>query len=256
MRRARVVVTVGTVVLLSVTGTVLAGVGHGLSPADSSPVKALPPEQPAAAVGALFLDGTHYCTASVVHSDHGDELLTAAHCLHDGEGGDYLTGVTFAPGYHDGVAPLGFWDVGDELVAPGWTDTSDPDLDFGFATAHQTGATRPLETITGSNRLGTGQPFARPVNVTGYPESDEAPAVCSTTSSQQDEHQLRVDCPGFATGTSGGPWVTDADPATKLGTVIGVVGGYESGGDTDDVSYSSYFGDDIAALYRQATSRP
>ena len=252
MRRARVVVTIGTVVVLSATGTVVAGAGHRLSPADSATARPLTAD----AVGALFLDGTHYCTASVVHSGRGNELLTAAHCLHDGEGGDYISGVTFAPGYHDGVAPLGFWDVGDELVAPGWTDASDPDLDFGFATAHQTGETRPLEAVTGANRLGTDEPFGRRVSVTGYPETEEAPAICTTTSTQQDERQLRVDCPGFATGTSGGPWVTDRDPNTNLGTVIGVVGGYEYGGDTDDVSYSCYFGDEVAELYRQATSQP
>ncbi|MDT8910233.1 serine protease [Amycolatopsis sp. PS_44_ISF1] len=251
MRRARVVVTIGTVVVLSTTGTVVAGAGHRLSPADSTPRL-----RSSEAVGALFLDGTHYCTASVVHSGRGDELLTAAHCLHDGEGGDYIAGVTFAPGYHDGVAPLGFWDVADELVAPGWSSGSDPNLDVGFATAHQAGSKQPIEAVTGANRLGTGRPFAQPVRVTGYPESEEVPAVCATDSTRQDEHQLRVDCPGFATGTSGGPWVVDRDPATNLGTVIGVVGGYEYGGDTDDVSYSSYFGDDVAELYRQATSRP
>src|SRR5690242_13810475 len=81
------------------------------TPPDTGVVEAAPvstPDLPAGsspAVGALFLDGAHYCTASVVHSDQGDVLLTAAHCIHDGEGGDYLTGVTFAPGYHDGVAP-------------------------------------------------------------------------------------------------------------------------------------------------------
>jgi hypothetical protein len=37
-------------------------------------------------VGALFTEsagalGTHFCTASVVHSTHGDLAVTAAHCL-------------------------------------------------------------------------------------------------------------------------------------------------------------------------------
>ncbi|MEU4669980.1 hypothetical protein AB0F91_18820 [Amycolatopsis sp. NPDC023774] len=149
--------------------------------------------------------------------------------------------------------PFGFWDVGDELVARVWADDSDPDLDVGFATAHQAGASGPLETMTGANRLGANGPFARSVTATGYPDGS---AVCSTTTSKQDTFQLRVDCSGFATGTSGGPFVADADPHTQLGTVVGVVGGFETGGDTDDVSYSSYFDGDVIALYRQATSRP
>ncbi|WIX80453.1 serine protease [Amycolatopsis carbonis] len=250
MRRAPVVLALGAVVLLGATGTVVAIAGHRVSPAQT------PARPDDAAVGALFLDGSHYCTASVVHSDRGDELLTAAHCLHDGAGGTYFTGVTFAPGFHDGVAPFGFWAVRDELVAQGWAGDSDPDLDVGFATAHQTGASGPLETVTGANRLGTNGPFARAVTVTGYPDGSDVPAVCTTTTSKQDTFQLRVDCGGFATGTSGGPFVADADPHTKLGTVVGVVGGFETGGDTDDVSYSSYFDDDVTALYRQATSRP
>ncbi|MFI5612494.1 trypsin-like serine peptidase [Amycolatopsis sp. NPDC051903] len=248
MRRARVVAVVGAVVLLGATGTVVAVAGHRAAPAP----KTGPPDE--AAVGALFLNGSHYCTASVVDSARGDELLTAAHCLHDGSGGAYLTGVTFAPGFHDGVAPFGFWAVGDELVAPGWADDSDPDLDVGFATAHQ--GTARIEDVTGANRLATNGPFARPVTVTGYPDGSDTPAVCATTTARQDTYQLRVDCPGFATGTSGGPWVTQADPRTKLGTVVGVIGGFQTGGDTDDVSYSSYFDDDVTALYRQATSRP
>jgi hypothetical protein len=53
---------------------------------------------------------------------------------------------------------------------------------------------------------------------------------------------MRVACPGFPDGTSGGPWVTG-------GEVIGVIGGFQLGGDTPDVSYSPYFDDDIAKLY-------
>ncbi|QRP45813.1 serine protease [Amycolatopsis sp. FDAARGOS 1241] len=245
MRRAPVVALVGAAVLLGATGTVVAVAGHRASPARTA-------GDPG--VGALFLNGSHYCSASVVDSAHGDELLTAAHCLHGGSGGAYLTGITFAPGFHDGVAPFGFWAVGDELVSPGWADDSDPDLDVGFATAHH--GTARIEDVTGANRLGTNGPFTRPVTVTGYADGSDTPAVCARTTSRQDTYQLRVDCPGFATGTSGGPWVTKADPRTKLGTVVGVIGGFQTGGDTDDVSYSSYFDDDVATLYRQATSRP
>jgi hypothetical protein len=34
--------------------------------------------------------------------------------------------------------------------------------------------------------------------------------------------------------------------------VVGVIGGYQLGGDTDDVSYSPYFGDDVQHLYQLA----
>jgi hypothetical protein len=34
--------------------------------------------------------------------------------------------------------------------------------------------------------------------------------------------------------------------------VVGVIGGYQQGGDSDDVSYSPYFGPDVQQLYQQA----
>ncbi|SFW50685.1 V8-like Glu-specific endopeptidase [Amycolatopsis australiensis] len=264
MRRPAVLLSLAAVLLIGAAFVVFATRqprSAGATVPETTVVEAAPvstPDLPAgssAAIGALFVDGAHYCTASVVHSDQGDVLLTAAHCIHDGEGGDYLTGITFAPGYHDGVAPFGYWAVSDELVAPGWRTSSDPDLDVGFATAHQTGNPRTLESLVGANTLATGTGFEQPITLTGYPDDSEQPAICRNTTSRQDTYQLKVDCAGFPTGTSGGPWVTGENPKTHLGTVIGVIGGFEYGGNDPDTSYSSYFDTDVQALYRQTTAR-
>lgn len=203
-------------------------------------------------VGALFVGGSHYCSASVVHSPRGDLVLTAAHCIHEGDGGDYRTGVTFIPGYRDGTAPYGVWTATRLIVDPRWADSSDPDLDFGFLVVHQAGNPRPLESETGANRLGTHRGFVNTVTVAGYPDDGETPTACRNITGRQDFHQLRIDCPGFRDGTSGGPWVIGAASAHDSGTVVGVIGGYQRGGDSPDVSYSSYFDDDIAALYAEA----
>ena len=240
--------------LISASGTIAACTKDADDPVIAVTSAAAKPLHPA--IGALFVGGAHYCTASVIHSPRGEELITAAHCLHDGEGGGYLTGVTFAPGFHDGVAPYGYWQVGDETVAQGWIDASDPKLDVGFASARQSGSPEPIESVTGANQLGTNGPFARPVTVAGYPDGVDEVATCDVQTQQQDEHQMRVDCPGFATGTSGSPLVANPAPDTKLGTVVGVIGGYEAGGYTDDVSYASYFDDQITALYQKATATP
>lgn len=263
VRRPAVLLCLAAVLLLGAAFVVVVVARQPKSAGAATPdtVEAAPaatvdlPEVSSPAVGALFVDGAHYCTASVVHSQQGDVLLTAAHCIHDGEGGDYATGVTFAPGYHDGVAPFGYWTVADELVAPGWSASSDPDLDVGFATAHQDGATKSLESLVGANALATGGEFEQAITLTGYPDDSETPAVCQNTTSRQDTFQLKVDCAGFPTGTSGGPWVTGQDPKTRLGTVIGVIGGFEYGGDDPDTSYSSYFDTDVQALYRQTAAR-
>ncbi|SDZ40412.1 V8-like Glu-specific endopeptidase [Amycolatopsis xylanica] len=207
-----------------------------------------------APIGALFSGDGHYCTASVVHSDAGDLVLTAAHCLHEGEGGDYIDDISFAPGYHDGVAPYGMWTAVKTLVAPGWIESSDPDLDVGFITVRQNGNPHPIESVTGANQLGVARGFDNKITMTGYPDDTDAPVVCTNTTSRESEFQMRVDCAGFPEGTSGGPWVTDADPVTKLGTVIGVIGGYQFGGDEADTSYSSYFDTDVQSLYAQSTA--
>jgi V8-like Glu-specific endopeptidase len=206
------------------------------------------------AIGALFSGGGHYCSASVVDSPAGDLVLTAAHCVHDGAGGGYHSDITFEPGYHNGVAPFGVWTVTQALVSPGWAATSDPDLDFAFLTVTQAGTSASLESLTGADKLGLDRGFTNDVTLTGYPDTSDAPKICSNSTTQQDDDQTRIACAGFPDGTSGGPWVIDADPATKLGTVVGVIGGYELGGDSPDVSYSAYFDDDVATLYATATS--
>ncbi|MFB8179066.1 hypothetical protein ACFC8N_24110 [Streptomyces sp. NPDC055966] len=60
-----------------------------------------------------------------------------------------------------------------------------------------------------------------------------------------------IQCTGLEDGTSGNPWLADYDPKSHAGTVIRVLRGHESGGDQDDVSYASYFDDDIAQLYQR-----
>ena len=59
-------------------------------------------------------------------------------------------------------------------------------------------------------------------------------------------------CHGFWTGTSGGPWIIGYDAKNGTGTVFGVIGGYEQGGDYEWASYSAYFGSATKILYEQA----
>jgi len=202
-----------------------------------------------ATVGALFAGASHFCTASVVHSATGDVVLTAAHCVNGGAGAGYRSGLSFAPGYHDGTAPYGMWTVTSAVVADGWSASADPDLDFAFLTVHQAGNPAAVESVTGANTLGTDRGFTHQITLTGYPNTTNSPVVCQGVTTRFDTYQQRIACAGFPDGTSGGPFVTDTDPSTGRGTVIGVIGGYQLGGDTPDVSYSAYFDDDIAKLY-------
>ncbi|MFG2860866.1 trypsin-like serine peptidase [Streptomyces sioyaensis] len=239
-----------------------------LVPARSNRAKAAPssasrplmaaPADPAPAVGALFSpdeDGSpvHHCTASVVHAPAGDLVVTAAHCVHDD---GFRTRLVFAPGLHDGVAPYGLWVPSRIDVDPRWISSRDPDHDVAFLRVRRAGrGGGRIEDVTGAERLRFDAAPGRPAQLTGYPEDRDRPVSCRHTADLQSATQLRFACPGFPNGTSGGPMLTDLDPATGTGSLIGVIGGLDEGGD-DLVSYSSRFGAEVAALYRRAITEP
>lgn len=72
------------------------------------------------------------------------------------------------------------------------------------------------------------------------------PVRCTDKPVAHSRTQQRIDCPDFSGGTSGSPWVNGD------GQVVGVLGGHEEGGATDDISYSVVLGHEAAALYRRA----
>ncbi|MFE6691166.1 trypsin-like peptidase domain-containing protein [Streptomyces sp. NPDC057743] len=213
------------------------------------------PATPAPPVGALFSpgddgDATHYCTASVVHSPAGNLIATAAHCVHDG---GFRTRLVFAPGLHDGLAPYGLWVPTRIDVDPRWISDRDPDHDVAFLRVRRHGSTEQrIEDVTGAERIRFDAPPGRPAQLTGYPGDSDTPVGCRHTAEAEGPNQVRFPCAGFPAGTSGGPLLTDVDQVTGTGSLIGVIGGQDEGGD-DATSYSSRFGADVAALYRRAT---
>lgn len=218
------------------------------------PSASAPPSTPGVRVGALFehdASGNHFCTASVVASPGRDLLITAAHCINGGKGGGYRQDIVFIPGYRDGQEPFGVWTTARLIVAPQWADSSDPDFDVGFVVL-QPNDGRNIEQVLGANRLMTDTGYRYLVHVTGYPSSANAPITCVNWTSRQSATQLRFECGGYAGGTSGSPWVTRFSTRSRTGTIVGVIGGYQQGGDTDAVSYSVRLDAAIVRLYRQA----
>ena len=205
------------------------------------------------AVGALFTMskgklGHHFCTASVISSPHGDLVITAAHCVSG------TSGIVFVPGYDRGAAPYGIWTVTKIYADRSWKSSSDPDDDVAFLRVSQPGSIVPIEDVTGAETLETGTPPRQLVEVIGYPDSGNEPIVCRNWTREPMLEQLEFDCGGYTDGTSGGPFLASVNPLTGQGTVIGVIGGYEQGGLTPQVSYSSMFGANVAALYRLAVA--
>ncbi|MFE5582234.1 trypsin-like serine peptidase [Kitasatospora sp. NPDC056531] len=190
--------------------------------------------------------GPRACTASVVHSPGRNLLVTAAHCVQNQRVG-LLDGLVFTPGYRNGYTPYGTWPVQSITVDPRWAQDDDPDYDVAFITVRPTGG-RQIEDAVGGNPLGTGQGVGLAVSVTGYPNESDEPITCSVKTRSQSSTQERFDCGGYTDGTSGSPWVTES------GTVVGVIGGYQEGGDSPGTSYSVAFDQRVADLYRKATT--
>jgi V8-like Glu-specific endopeptidase len=188
-----------------------------------------------------------------VDSPAGDLLVTAAHCV-TGYSDRAPAGLAFVPGFGNGKAPYGVWTVTRIFVDSAWENTSNPDDDVAFLTVVQPGGDTPIENVTGAERLGIGQPSSAVVRVTGYPNTQNQPVSCQNRISTFSPGQLQFNCDNYTTGTSGSPFLTDMDADAGAGMVIGVIGGYEQGGDSANVSYSATFGQNVAALYDTAVA--
>ncbi|WP_194916043.1 trypsin-like serine peptidase [Catenulispora rubra] len=194
---------------------------------------------------------SHFCSASVVHSSAGDLVITAAHCVYsDGPKSD----IAFAPGFHDGQLPYGSWTVTKVVVSQNWQSSNDPDEDVAFLQVAPNSNGASLESVTGADQIAFDQGFGMPVTVPAYPQGSDTPITCVSPAKKYSATQTEWDCRGYPDGTSGAPFLTNVDAGGEKGTVIGVIGGYQQGGNTPDISYSAYFGSAVQALYQSASS--
>jgi V8-like Glu-specific endopeptidase len=203
------------------------------------------------AVGVLYQQSSgvssHFCSASVVHSAAGNLVITAAHCVYSDGPKD---GIAFAPGFHDGQTPYGSWSVTKVVVSQNWQNSKDPDEDVAFLQVAPSSAGASLESVTGADQIAFDQGFGMPVTVPAYPQGSDTPITCVAPAVKFSATQTEWDCRGYPDGTSGAPFLANVDAGGEKGTVIGVIGGYQTGGDTPDVSYSAYFGSAVQTLYQ------
>ncbi|MDX3536830.1 trypsin-like peptidase domain-containing protein, partial [Streptomyces sp. MB09-01] len=223
-------------------------------------------------VGRMFLvkgGGSYFCTASVVTSPGRNLVLSAAHCLL----GSDTQQVAFVPRYTKAKPqPYGMFPVLRDSAGRSriWIDpryrSQGPDraaaLDVAFAQVGPDARGFPVQDVVGGNRLVTGAGYAHAkVSLIGYPSSAARPRLCVNRTTKFTSKVaripgsfLRIACTGYPGGTSGGPFLLRYNGQTGTGDVVGVIGGWKTGGDTADTSYSSYFGTDIRKLYEKAVA--
>jgi hypothetical protein len=234
LRRPLGLAALAIIVLLAVSAAVLQ---HDARRAETSG---------SSAVGALILDRGPFCTASIVNSPGGNLIITAAHCL----GRKLASTLMFAPYYSDKHAPFGEWHVTGQVFPPGWRPYGDINEDFAFLTVHGD-----VQARAGAERLGYSSPVPTRVRVEAYSLAGKL-KICSRrpdTITAAGQQQLSFACAGYANASSGGPFLTDINGRSGLGIIVGIIGGYQQGGRTPAVSYSSPFGTVLHQLYTAMT---
>lgn len=222
---------------------VLAGSADGTVRASSGPVpSALPGRvRTLPSVGPLFTHGAasdHRCNAAVVDSPRGDVILTAAHCV-SGSG----AGIVFAPGYAGGATPYGRWVVQRAYAATGWLAAGDASFDYAFLIVKPQSdqSQSSVESVVGGNSISVAPEAGQQITLVAYVAGrNDDPVICAGTVYSTDGYPS-VDCPGYANGTSGGPWLSEYGSDARNGTITAVIGGLRAGGCTPDTSYSSRF---------------
>ncbi|MFI9201502.1 trypsin-like serine peptidase [Streptomyces sp. NPDC053048] len=216
-------------------------------------------------VGTFFwTDGQgtgRFCGGTVVRSPHRDLVVSAAHCLLSP---DSRKKLSFVPQYHDRLKPHGVFPV--ELI---YIDQRYHDLgtdggarwDFTVVRVGERADGTPVQRAVGGFDLAVRPGYEHAdVRLIGYPGNSDTtypkPLDCrswthryTSTDPKAPGDFLEIACAGYVGGTSGGPFLVRGPTGYAL---IGVIGGYHTGGDFPDVSYSSYFTEDLLELYLRA----
>ncbi|MFH8590400.1 trypsin-like serine peptidase [Streptomyces rimosus] len=224
-----------------------------------------------ATVGVFLLRGedgsatpNQFCTASIVTSPAKSLIVTAGHCI---KGNTKLRSAAFVPGYRAGAGqagqvgemPYGIFPLQDGKV---WldhryqADPADDDVDFAFLRVGPNTKGQLLEDAAGQGntltRVDATHLARESVTVIGYPNGQKSPLACTNETRAFQGRFMEIRCDGYRNGVSGGPFLEDFDG--RRGNLVGVIGGYKTGGRFDHTSYISQFDEDAAWLYQQAVA--
>lgn len=218
-------------------------------------------------VGTFFwTDGQNtgrFCGGTVVRSPHRDLVVSAAHCLRSP---DPRKRFSFVPRYHDGLKPHGVFPVEAVHIDRRYYDLGTDGgarWDFTVVRVGERADGTAVEDAVGGFDLRIRPGYRHgDVRLIGYPGNSDAtypkPLTCRSTTHRYTSADpkapgdfLEIACAGYVGGTSGGPFLVRGRGGYA---VIGVIGGYHTGGDTPDISYSSYFTEALRALYRHAVA--
>ncbi|MEW2255129.1 trypsin-like serine protease [Streptomyces sp. NPDC047869] len=228
-------------------------------------------------VGTFFWQDSdlqyRFCAGTVVPSPDKDLVLTAAHCF---DSTDQQKKLVFVPKHHRAdPKPYGLFPikVGQIYADPRYLrkggDHDYTDLDFALLKTEPRSDGKRVQDVVGAIPIGYGTGFDHPkTRVIGYPwlpdddgkyKPHQDPLDCTSPMKKFTAASSggwkggtfsQIDCDGYVRGTSGGPFIIGGDHPQ----VIGVTGGWQTGGHSDDTSYSSYFDTDLKRIYDAAVA--
>ncbi|MEU5208929.1 trypsin-like serine protease [Streptomyces sp. NPDC020742] len=243
--------------------------GHGTGATGGAPTAdPVPPSHPfdgIPQVGTFFwTDGSNtgrFCGGTVVRSPHHDLVVSAGHCLRSPDPRRHLS---FVPQYHDGLKPHGIYPVDRIYLDQRYYDlgtAAGARWDYAVVRLGARADGAEAEEVTGGVDLVPYPGYRhQEVRLIGYPGNSDTthpkPLDCTSSTHRYTSTDpaapgdfLEIACAGYIGGTSGGPFLVRDFTGDAL---IGVIGGYHTGGDVPDISYSSYFTMDTLALYLHA----
>lgn len=207
---------------------------------------------------SLGIFGYGRCSGTAVRSPNKSVVITAAHCLNNGEDDEWFPGAAvFIPAYRYGQRPFGVFPVR-------WIDTTkwwrasegSPNYDVGAMVVGRNGSGQLLGDAVGGAKIAWSLKRNQSFAVHGYPAEEpfdgETQRVCGAAPYfGHDPHSLGFPGPlnlavgcGTTGGASGGGWLIRGD------TLNGVTSyGYF---DHESPNYGPYFGKEVARLYGRA----
>ncbi|HEX2306882.1 MAG TPA: trypsin-like serine protease [Jatrophihabitantaceae bacterium] len=241
---------IGWVVLAAVGAALIVMIGRAGADAPKGSGDSAAAPTTSAMIGPLFAaeSDAHPCTASVVDSPDHNLIMTAAHCV-QGTG----AGMRFIPDYQQSSAPYGAWVVHAAYVDPQWKSNQNPLRDWAFlaVTPHiSNGQTVNIQDLTSAFRLGFKWHSGDTVTAFGYYKTTNDPTTCTDQLSQHNQY-AEFKCEGFGAGMSGAPFLSGPSGYQQI---VGVIGGLQHGGCTDDISYASQMGWPVYVTYLRAAS--
>ena len=207
---------------------------------------------------SLGIFGYGRCSGTAVRSPNMSVVITAAHCLNNGEDDEWFPGkAVFVPAYRYGQRPFGVFPVRWIDTTKGWRQTDgSPHFDVGAMVVGRNGSGPLLGEAVGGAKIAWGLKRSQSFAVHGYPAEEpfdgETQRVCGAAGYfGHDPHSvgypgplnLAVGC-GVTGGASGGGWLIRGD----------TLNGVTSYGhfDRESPDYGPYFGKEVARLFGRA----